>query len=170
MKNTFKSLFVIVGLVMSSLFVVSCDPTVEPPEQGISLEEAKMLESEFLRTRYGAINEALPNIDQDTRDFWFSIDTLKDYIAYVEQEAGAQGLDNLGIRIYYGAYPEGSEYPDPGYATVFLVPTTQSTTNVVKQGFGPMQDDDDNDDDDHDNIDGIYYLNYGTGGRPPNDL
>ena len=93
------------------------------------------------------------------------MDTLKQYIAYIEQQGKLRGKKNLGIRIYYAAYPANSNYPDPGYATVFLVPTAQEPGLGIQKGFLPITADDLNQ-----NIDSLAPLNYGGGGIPPNDF
>ncbi|MCW8980564.1 MAG: hypothetical protein OQJ83_04185 [Altibacter sp.] len=158
MKSLLRSMLACTAVVALIIFCVSCDPQVEPPQQTISYEEANALEEDFIETRYNVINAALGY--EDTREFWFSLDTLKKYIEYVEQEAGNQGLENLGMRIYFGAYPQNSNYPDAGYSTVFLVPTTQQASSDLRKGFLPVQPS-------NNNIGGIPPLNYSQGGQPP---
>ena len=125
------------------------------------LEEAEKLTNEFIRTRAGIINDSLDIVD--TRDFHFSLKTLKQYIEYVEQEGKKLGREDLGIRIHFAAYPERSEYPDPGFSTVVLVPTASVQGQVKPQGILPVQEQ-------HEVIDSLKALNFGNGGRPPNDL
>ena len=138
----------------------SCEEIIDPPQQSISFQQANNLEEEYKRTRAGIINDSLDIVD--TRDFWFSLETLKEYIDYVEQEAEEMGKENLGIRIYLGAYPQSANYPNPGFATVFFVPTSQVEESGLQKGFLPV-------DPVNQNIDSINALNYGTGGIPPND-
>jgi hypothetical protein len=80
-------------------------------------------------------NPAKP--DPDARSVWFNLDTLKKFIWYVETESANKkiaNLDKLGIRLYYGRYPEtnaNSSFSDLvkmplGYKdrhTVFMLPT-----------------------------------------------
>jgi hypothetical protein len=154
-------------LFLASLLTVflfsACEKIIDPPQQIISIEEANRFEEEFKNTRSAVLDSALGF--QDTRDFWFSLDSLKQYIAYVEQQGELRGKKNLGIRIYYAAYPPNSNYPDPGYATVFLVPTAQERGLSTQRGFLPIDEDDLNQ-----NIDSLAPLNYGGGGIPPNDF
>jgi len=150
-------------LLVSTCFLTACDPVIDAPQQTISAQEANLLEENFKQTRANVLNESLGF--EDTRDFWFSIDTLKQYIAYVEQEGKRLDKSNLGIRIYFGAYPQQGNFPDPGFATVFLVPTAQESQDApIQKGFLPIQQPTPNQ-----NIDGIDPLNFGNGGRPPND-
>ncbi|MDC7995876.1 hypothetical protein [Altibacter sp. HG106] len=152
-------------LMVVAIAFVGCEEHKErpadPPRQAIPLEEAQKLANEFIRTRAEIINDSL-NIT-DTRDFQFSLETLKQYIDYVETEGKRLGRENLGIRIHFAAYPERSQYPDPGYATVILVPTASVQGQVKPQGILPVQDD-------LEVIDSLKALNFGNGGRPPNDL
>lgn len=104
-------------------------------DQLINFEDAKKLESEYLRTRYNLLTETLGY--EDARDFWFSVNDLKAYIAYIEENA-PEGSSNLGIRIYNAAYPKGfDERVKTGYSTVYLVPTALKSS--VGNGFAPPQ-------------------------------
>ncbi|WP_114492943.1 hypothetical protein [Candidatus Ulvibacter alkanivorans] len=147
-------------LVFITCFSISCEEPPQAPQQTISAEEANTLEEEFKQTRAAIINDSLGF--EDTREFVFSLDSLKKYIEYVEHTADERGLENLGLRIYFAAYPENSNYPDAGYATVFLVPTAQQQPSNVRQGFWPTQPNDEN-------IEDIDPLNFSQGGRPPTD-
>lgn len=136
----------------------------KPPKQTIDYEYAKTLEEEFVNTRYEAINKVL-NID-DTREFWFDLEELKKYIAYVEYEADRLGYENLGIRIYNGAYPNDKKFPDPGFSTVFLVPTgdiklkSKGSILTFSMPLSPESN----------NITDIQSYNYGQAGRPPKKM
>lgn len=157
MRSTNKSIFALLTIAFCIAGFVACE-NPQPPAQVLSVEEANQLEDEFISTRYRVINEAL-NI-QDTRDFWFSLDSLKKYIEFVEFEAKKRGHNNLGIRVYFAAYPENSNYPEAGFSTVFMVPTAEANRTGVK-GFMPMEPL-------NQNIDSIPAFNYGQGGQPPN--
>lgn len=165
MKTVFKSLLAIFIVALLGICCVSCETKMkhqhaDPPQQTITPEQANTLQEYYIATRYNILKDTLKI--EDTRDFWFSIDTLKKYIAYVEREAKEKGLSNLGVRVYYGAYPKNSNYPNPGYSTVFIVPTARGAASPIKSGFAPMQETDEN-------IDGLMPLNYGGGGIPPNN-
>jgi hypothetical protein len=160
MKSKIATLLALFAVLLIIVSTSSCDPQVTPPKQGISYEEANTLEEDYIQTRYNVINAALGY--QDTREFWFSLDSLKRYIEYVEYEARNKDVKNLGIRIYFAAYPQNSTYPDAGYSTVFLVPTAQKDRSQVRQSFAPIQPI-------HENIEGILALNYSQGGQPPTD-
>lgn len=160
MKLKKPHLLLFTASLITIFFFSACEKVIDPPQQTISVAEADRLEEEFKGTRAKILNAALGF--EDTRDFWFSIDTLKKYIAYVEQQGKKMGKENLGIRIYFAAYPEKSDYPDPGYATVFLVPTSLEEPSNLKRGFFPIEPT-------NQNIDSLYPLNFGGGGIPPNE-
>ncbi len=161
MKLSTPSQILIAITFFSITLFSSCEEVVvNPPAQTISFEEANRLEETYKQTRAAILNDTLGY--EDTREFWFSLDSLKKYISYVEQEGARMGKSNLGLRIYLGAYPAQGNYPDPGYSTVFIVPTSKSKGNPLKQGFFPMEET-------QENIDSINALNYGHGGKPPKD-
>ena len=154
-------------LIIMTLFFQSCKekpktPKIEAPEQTIDYKYANSLEEEFKNTRGALIKKYLEI--EDSREFWFELEKLKEYIAYVEQEAETLGYNNLGIRIYNGAYPKDKKYPHPGYSTVFLVPTGDKITS--KASFLPIGTTLVNDE----NIREIPAYNYGQAGRPPKEL
>ncbi|MEM9142661.1 MAG: hypothetical protein AAGA86_06710 [Bacteroidota bacterium] len=154
----------ILVLIILTLLINNCNDVgsqekVRKPSQTISREKARVLQKEFVRTRSGILNKALGF--EDTRDFWFSLDTLEQYISYVRQESKTRGLEDLGIRIYYAAYPKDGkgQWPDPGFSTVVLVPTHGKPS--IGNGFFPMPPIQDDTED-------LEALNYGNGGHPPN--
>lgn len=156
----------VVFLTIMTLFFQSCKENIkkiDPPKQTIDYEYAKGLEQEFKNTRGAIINKYLNLKDEDPREFWFDLKELKKYIKYVEQEAKVLGYKDLGIRIYNGAYPNDEAYPDPGYSTVFLVPT--GNRRASKASFLPLTTVVIND-----NIQEIPGYNYGQAGRPPKEL
>lgn len=160
--NKRTSLIIVVALLLAVLvsYFTSCEAPLDPPKQSISYEEANILEEEFKRTRSVVIDRSLGY--EDTREFWFSLDTLKNYISYVEQQAKKQKLRDLGIRIYFAAYPNDNQSADPGFSTVVLVPTSRNANNI-QHGFFPIDPEDDT-------IETIEALNFGHGGKPPKDL
>jgi len=165
MKVLKSNILFFIFLSASLTFFVACKEKEETSQerklsQTISVEEANELEEYYKRTRSTILNDTLGF--EDTREFWFSLETLKDYIAFVEREAAKTGKTNLGMRIYLGAYPEDSSYPDAKYTTVFLVPTAPASQNPLKKGFFPIQEE-------NENLNNIPPLNFGHGGKPPKD-
>ncbi|MGJ8744113.1 hypothetical protein [Polaribacter sp.] len=163
-----------VNLITTSL----AQQKIEKPKTTISYEKAKELQQEYIATRAKVLNQALnknghfkgvtiskeKRFVEDVRDITFDLKTLKQYIAYVEQEAENKGLKGLGLRVYLGAYPKkDKESKDPGFSTVFFMPTYQKASDSNKSNkfyywFKDIVMKD---------IDG---LNMGQGGKPPQDL
>lgn len=112
---------------------------VTAPQQIISLEEAKRLYDHYTRRRTeqivtseGPDEEGNPFVP--ARFAAFDYKTMKQYMAYIEQQAASANVDISGLRFYFGNY--GEEEAGPGNSrrnTVFLVPTTR--TNGQDYGF-----------------------------------
>ncbi len=91
------------------------------PEKCISVEEARELQDTWCCTRTPEIDKCIGF--QDTREFWWSVEELEEYLKYVKKQSRKQGIDNPGIRLYFGAYPKEKCKMEKGYSTVFLSPT-----------------------------------------------
>lgn len=88
-------------------------------ENLITKEEAEASQQKFLDTRSTVISNALGY--EDMNNFYVSLDTLKSYISYVEEQSDIHGYENLGIRFFLGAYE--ATVDTPSYSTLFLSPT-----------------------------------------------
>ena len=86
----------------------------------------------------------------DNRSSWYSLEDIKSFLEYAENQAKELGYTMDGIRIYCGAYPE--EDGQAGYSTAFIVPTA---SNTEENGGGSND------------IQGANGLNKGTQGYPP---
>lgn len=118
-------------------------PTPTPtPLKCITVQQATALQNTWVSTRQAAIDSAIGS--QDTREFRFSVAELEQFIAYVKEKSSAQGINDPGIRIYFGAYNTAVN----NKATVFLAPTKGASTNF-------------------DNNYTILSLNMTQGGMPP---
>ena len=95
---------------------------METPKKCISIEEARQQQYEWVHTRGKSIREREGY--EDTRDFWYSIDELQEYLDYVREKSKEQGVVKPGIRFYLGAYPTTKE--KKGYTTIFLAPTKEA--------------------------------------------
>ena len=102
---------------------------VDAPKEIISLDEAKELCENYENRRIPGILkfEMAENGSEEkfvpTQFVAFDLETIKGYIAYVEQEAAKANVQPDGIRIYLGNY--GKEGRDPNRNTVFILPTAQ---------------------------------------------
>jgi len=146
MKHNRKALFAFFGA--SLLLLGACqqgpkkeertEPTpekVSPPEGIISLEESKSLYDNYTRNRVAMIEqfEMEQNPDEKfipARFTSFTYKDIKNYMAYVEQEAEAAGVEVASLRLYFANYPNKPDFPDgkkvvhPRQNSIFIVPTT----------------------------------------------
>ncbi len=108
---------------------------MEKPRKCISVEEARKEQDEWVRTRGKDIREAEGY--EDTREFWYSVDELQEYLDYVKEKCKEQGLEKPGIRFYLGAYPKTNE--KKSYTTMFLSPTKEAKddTENAKEDADP---------------------------------
>ena len=186
MKSITKTVF----LFLTCLFVFSscCEKqnSDEPKQITITYERAAQLQKNYIETRANFLNAYLDSsnhfekdkrkgltangeeskIIEDTRDVTFSIEDLKQYIAYVEKIAKEKDLKGLGLRFYFGAYSKNDTTPNikyPGYTTLFFMPTHQveSKNNNANKFFDHHEDE---------VIEGANPGNLGQAGKPPKDL
>ena len=123
----------------------------------ISSAEAYSLNQNFVKTRSKAIDVAIGK--KDAISCWFSIEELKEYIDFVEQEGKAKGIAVNGLRIYFGAYAKNEKTPSKSnLSTVFFIPTQSKKNSVPENEFlAPPTTD----------ITEIDGLNDGQYGDPP---
>ncbi len=146
MKNNRKAVIAFLG---SSLMLFGAcqqgpkkeEPTeskqekVSPPEGIISLEESKSLYDNYTKNRVDMIQEfeaeRSPEKKFEVARFTsFTYDDMKNYMAYVEQEADAAGVNVSSLRLYFANYPDKTDFPDgkkivhPRQNSIFMVPTT----------------------------------------------
>lgn len=127
---------------------------MEKPKKCISVEKARALQIKWKESR--ARNIDLEQGYQDTREFWYSVAEIQEYLNYVKARSAEQGIKNPGIRIYFGAYPKSSTRKS--YATVFLAATKERST--------PLEGEDENSMYPENNYE-IDPLDESAGGVPP---
>jgi len=108
----------------------------------VSLEHIQSLIENYRSNQLTHINQQLEI--EDAHSIWFSLGTLKSFIARIEEETqkiDSSTLENdLGIRFYYAAYPEVPEAPIPENFskkhTLVMVPTKR--INGLNHDFNPF--------------------------------
>lgn len=150
MKN-FKN-FLLLSSCLVTLLFVSCaeqadrgkeieqEKTVEAPEQIISIEEAKSMYDNYTERRAGLIQDFEDRINmsrKDTTKFdvarytFYDYKTIKDYLAYIEQEAAAAGVEISSLRFYFSNYPDQEKFANgkpivhPRQNSFFIIPATE---------------------------------------------
>jgi hypothetical protein len=109
---------------------------VEAPKQIVGLDQAKESYDNYTRRRVGIIEKSEgPKPDGSkfdaTRYTYYDLTTIKQYIAYIEQEAKRANVEISSLRFYLSNYPDstsfrnGNKVVHPRQNSVFLVPTTQ---------------------------------------------
>lgn len=128
----------------------------------ISPKEAIELNQNFVKTKGKALDKIVEKEEKhphekDAVSSWFSLDELKEYIAYVEAQGKEKGIEVNGLRIYFGSYSNNEKDADrKGLSTVFFAPT-QAKVGVEQNG--ELTDDGD--------ITDINPMNLGQLGQPP---
>lgn len=123
------------------------------PKKCISVEEARKLQDKWTNTRGKEIRRGQGY--EDTREFWYTLDELQDYLDYVREKSKEQGVAKPGIRVYLGAYPQTDE--KRSFSTIFLAPTKEKAGNSGEEIAG---------DGDENNYE-IEPLNDSSSGHPP---
>lgn len=122
----------------------------------ITSAEAKELNQNFIKTRAKAIDVAIGK--KDAISSWFSLESLKEYIAYVENEGKTLGIPVNGLRIYFGAYAKNDSNPNKSnLSTMFFVPTQAIKSSLEREELIASSSD----------ITQIDGLNDGQTGHPP---
>ncbi len=145
------SLFLLVLLV----FMYSCgeqtsgeeatrQAEVEAPEQIISLAEAKTMFDNYSERRAAMIQKFEDSVNiskKDTAKFdvarytYYDLKTIKQYIAYIEQEAAKAKVEISTLRFYYSNYPDQEKFPNgqsiehPRQNSIFILPTLNQDGN-----------------------------------------
>lgn len=104
----------------------------EAPKQIISLEAARTYYDTYSERRAGLIRhyEDSINLAKGVKDSFpvaryvaFDYQVIKQYMAYIEQEAARAGTDIAGLRIYFANSPDDAGFTHPRQNNVFLIPT-----------------------------------------------
>lgn len=143
------------GLYLIMLFIVlACNNykkdeqeslnKIKQPEKIVSIAEAKNGYDNYTKKRVALI-ETAEEPYEDGKKFIasrygdYDIETLKNYIAYVEQEAKVAGVKVETLRFYFSTYPDKKAYPNkkeikhPRQNTFFILPTME--VNKINHGF-----------------------------------
>lgn len=112
------------------------EEVVEPPAQIISLDQARETYTNYTERRVGLIEKSeAPKPDgskfEATRYTYYDYETMKQYMAYIEQEAKRANVKITSLRFYLSNYPDtptfenGNEVVHPRQNSVFLIPATR---------------------------------------------
>ncbi|WP_417858678.1 hypothetical protein [Xanthomarina gelatinilytica] len=147
MKNfSLLVLGIIIGALATYFFCPMCDDDntevgIVAPKGLITPEEAKTLDQAF-NSRHALISDSIVK-RPDNRSAWWSLEDMKNYLKYAENESKELGYTMDGVRVYLGAYPTEAKV---GYTTMFMVPTgvenisqgNSSLFNMLPPGGGDI--------------------------------
>jgi len=151
MKTLYFPIIIVLGVL-----ITSCadehppSNSIEEPEIIVPIQFAQSLYSEYETSRVDLI-EAAQNIDENgdsippddpryiraSRSLTVDYVKLKQYLAFIEQEAKKAQVNIEGLRIYLGKYiddtkfPDGTSVPYPGSETVFLNPIMKHENDTI---------------------------------------
>jgi len=127
--------------------------------------EAKELNQNFIKTRSKELDKIVEREtgkpkEKDAISTWFSLDEIKEYIAFVEAEGKLKNITVNGLRIYFGAYSKNeNKASKKALSTVFLVPTQAKARSLESDNLGSGGSNSD--------ISDIDGMNQGQTGYPP---
>lgn len=115
----------------------SSEQEVKAPEQIVSLEQAKKMYNTYTDRRASLIQKYEDSINMGQSKFdvarytYYDYKTIKQYLAYVEQEAASAGVEISTLRFYFSNYPDEPTFQDgrkvihPRQNSLFILPTLQ---------------------------------------------
>lgn len=141
MKTRLTPSRTILFTLLSTFFLSSCcedsctGPYTGIPDKIIPIEQAVEMYDEYTDKRTRIIEPVLRDLYgdpkfRDTRSVWFSMEELREYMAYlceIEEENPAKTIS--GVRIYFAAYPNQTHFQNdsiveyPKRQSVFMMPT-----------------------------------------------
>lgn len=132
-------------LIFINLVFISCqEPTgipdsgpVKPPKQIISVERAAEMYDSYSSRRVPIIKKYEDGLDPNsppftpTRYIEYDLETIKNYVAYVEYKAQQAEVDIKTLRFYLSNYTSDEKYPNgdivryPKRNSIFMLPTME---------------------------------------------
>ncbi|WP_297793876.1 hypothetical protein [uncultured Eudoraea sp.] len=125
---------------------------VKAPEQIISVEQARKMYQSYTERRVPLIQnyeksqelqkQEQPKVKDSfdvARYVYYDYQTIKDYLAYIEQEAAKADIEISTLRFYFSNYPDEARFEDgnpvihPRQNSIFILPA--STVDNAQYGF-----------------------------------
>jgi len=141
--------------------VVKCDHCQDYTGQGfkgIPVKLAYKMVELYKKDHWDGYTVGTNTVPTDARSVWFSLDSLKKFIWFIEEEVCRNKCvdpKDLGLRFYYGEYPDQETWTsldgedDPasmehkkayqGLHTVLILPTYYSTSSGMNVDFDPRE-------------------------------
>ncbi|MBJ2176009.1 hypothetical protein JBL43_17280 [Aureibaculum sp. A20] len=100
------------------------------PEKAVNMYQN--YEKERIDILKDTLNTLYGNDFKDTRRVWFDLETLKNYIAYVEKKSAENKISPEGLQFYFSVYSD-KEGKQKNQQTFFIAPTTKN--EGVQSGY-----------------------------------
>ena len=160
-----KSVLLLLGIAIgigASYFYFNCDQKEErldiiKPKGVIKPVQAKSLNANWTKTRKKAVDSAAGR--PDNRSSWWSLQDMRDYLDYAENQSNELGYKMTGVRVYLGVYGGKAPNGKADYTTMFLVPTGRKSVSQSSMLNFSLSNNGD--------IPGGDALNDGDSGIPP---
>lgn len=135
---TIASSIFIGALLQSCSNVEYKGDTTGVPSQLISVEQGINMKSEYDMKIAPLIKASKTNEDYDPTEFaYIELDSLKKYIAFLENVERMNNKKISGLRIYYAAYPTtntgNAKMKHPGRETFFFAPTMEQSGGTLTE-------------------------------------
>ncbi len=112
----------------------------------ISVAQAIEMHEEYEKTLAPLIETRNNGQYQATEFAWIDFEVLKQYVTMLEEVVTLNNKDISGVRIYFGAYPESSNFKSsgveinfPGRETIFMVPTIEVAASKLSDEFENLE-------------------------------
>ncbi|MEE9361536.1 MAG: hypothetical protein V3U92_02960 [Cellulophaga sp.] len=120
------------------------DKEVHAPEQIVTIEQAKTMYDNYSKRRVGLIEKYETSVKPKeefhvARLIEYDYETIKNYLAFIEQEAKKADVEISSLRFYFSNYADEQTFKDgekvkhPRQNSLFMLPTT--TLNGKEVGF-----------------------------------
>ena len=98
----------------------------------ISIDEATemyhLYDKQRINVTRGYLQKKYGSKFNDTRTVWLDINTVKEYIKYVEEESKKAGITPTGFQFYFSVYPNTTRGDKKSHQTFFIAPTLKNGT------------------------------------------
>lgn len=113
----------------------SASASAEPPKQIVTVEHAKDMYDAYSKHRVPIIEAYEDSVRRNEAKFdvaryvYYDYETIKQYLAYIEQEAAAADVKISKLRFYFSNYPDKEKFPDgrtilhPKQNSIMISPT-----------------------------------------------
>lgn len=112
----------------------------------ISVKHAVDLHNEY-ESNFASLIETKEDGEYQATEFaWVELETLKSYIAMLDEASNLNNKEISGVRFYFGAYPNAQNFNNssekieyPGRETFFMVPTVEVENTALSDEYENLE-------------------------------